>query len=506
MIKKSIISLLIFNLFLSFNELNAASKSIKSVSVWQVDSLIKEKGLSKNLTQFDLMLLYEAGLVKGGQDSIQIFKNLAFLNAELKRPQEAYFFSEKYIKNTFDFSILKDNSYRAISHTKEYKVLTEKYLSKIDLFTFLFFYVALIGFFFTIVINFSKKAEGFSKLFIAGFVAVHSLFILEFVLYISNLRLNKFPHTFLMASSTALLYGPLLYFYFKCTTYNYKLKTLDILHFIPNVALVIYLLPFYFLPVNDKIAIMLGLDASYKINKYVIFFSKVVSLVIYAFLIRRIYFSIKKSKLVRINKDLSVDKWMKTIYYIHVAYIACYVMYGLPKSGVLKLSNDFIGYAQVAAMSVMVIYIAYMAYIQPNVFNKEFNAVKDLLKAKYKKSALTNSLSCELKESLIKLLNEDKIYKQSNISLELLSNKLNTTRHNTSQIINEHFDMNFFELINKFRIKEAINILEKDIQGGLKIIDVAYEVGYNNKVTFNKAFKKETMQTPSEFINTQLKK
>lgn len=83
-----------------------------------------------------------------------------------------------------------------------------------------------------------------------------------------------------------------------------------------------------------------------------------------------------------------------------------------------------------------------------------------------------------------------------------MSKKLNTTRHNTSQIINEHFDINFFELINKFRIEEATNLLVEDKNGNLNIIDIAYEVGYNNKVTYNKAFKKATSLTPTQFIDS----
>ena len=81
----------------------------------------------------------------------------------------------------------------------------------------------------------------------------------------------------------------------------------------------------------------------------------------------------------------------------------------------------------------------------------------------------------------------------------MLANRLNTTRHNASQVINEHFDMSFHELVNKYRIEEAMEILQDDSKQKWNIIDIAYEVGYNNKVTFNKAFKKETDLTPSQF-------
>ena len=102
--------------------------------------------------------------------------------------------------------------------------------------------------------------------------------------------------------------------------------------------------------------------------------------------------------------------------------------------------------------------------------------------------------------SLFFHLQKEKIYRQNDISLEILSNKLDTTRHNTSQVINEHFNLNFFELINKYRIAEALDILQSDTHNNLNIIDVAYEVGFNNKVTFNKSFKKIISLTPSQYI------
>lgn len=465
----------------------------------EIDSLIKEKHIDKDMAQLELLVLYHDALKGKPKDSIKIFKHLAILNAYLEQPEDACRFAVKYINNTLDFSILSDNAFLNIKHTNEYDQLSQKYMPKVGWITFLFFYAALIGFFFMVIVNFSKETNRYAKLFISGFVGVHSLFILEFVLYISNYQ-YRFPHTYLMASSVALLYGPLLYFYFKNVTHNYKFKGLDLLHFLPNLILIAYLSPMYLLTANEKVRIMLELDTSFNINRYIIFISKVISLTVYAIIIGKLRYADKRKTTVFIDYAHPINEWKKAIYHLHIAYVICYVIYGLPVSGILVFTSTFLIYAQVGAMSLMVIYIAYKAYVQPNIFHDEFNPVDGLFKKKYQKSGLTNALSEELKEHLLLLLINDKVYKQNSINLEILSEKLNTTRHNTSQIINEHFNMNFFELINKFRIKEAISIIENDKHGCLNIIDVAYEVGYNNKVTFNKAFKKETSVTPTEYI------
>ena len=101
-------------------------------------------------------------------------------------------------------------------------------------------------------------------------------------------------------------------------------------------------------------------------------------------------------------------------------------------------------------------------------------------------------------------MENEKIYKENNLNLEQLADKLNTNRHNTSQVINEHFNQSFHELVNTYRINEAKQLLKDDQEKSLNIIEIAYEVGYNNKATFNKAFKKHTNLTPSQFQKKQL--
>ena len=121
-------------------------------------------------------------------------------------------------------------------------------------------------------------------------------------------------------------------------------------------------------------------------------------------------------------------------------------------------------------------------------------------KDKYTKSGLTPSYSVELKEQLSDLLENEKIYLKNDVSLDVIAERLNTTRHNASQVINEHFGLNFFDLINKYRIQDAVEILQNDTSR--TIIDVAYQVGFNNKVTFNKSFKRFLSQTPTQYLGS----
>lgn len=455
---------------------------------------------------FKELLSSNKGALKNGIDSVPIYKNLAIINAELNNPQQAFKFTNKYINNSLDFSVLSNDSFNRIIGSKEYELLKNKYMVRIDFFSFTYSYIALIGLFFVVVFNLKTQDDKTGNLLMSGFVMVHVLFVIEYVLYTTNIQYS-YPNSYLFSSAFALMYGPLLFFYFKRVTQGYVFKIQDFWHLLPTVILLVFVLtPVYFLDKSEKLKMMLGISDSFKNYWLFIFIPKLLSLIIYGVFIAKLHFK-NTGRIDNTNVTAEIINWERNIYRIHVVYVFSYVIYGLSISGVLGESSEVIYNSHIASMSVMIAYIAYMAYAQPKLFHKEaFHILKSnsTLISKYEKSGLTDSFSKELSESLFKLLIEDKIYKDSTISLESLSEKLQTSRHNTSQIINEHFNMNFFELINKFRIQEAVEILQSDLFGNLHIIDVAYEVGFNNKVTFNKAFKKQTALTPSEFLNKRL--
>jgi len=428
-------------------------------------------------------------------DEINVLKKMALSYAALSDADKSVNYLEKYLMKDFNPSFLEHEGFAAIKNTPKFKVIIDKYAPKISIWSFFYFYVALIGFFVVVVLHFNKKMDFGAKLLISGFIFIHSFFILHISLSVTNFQ-YQFPHSYLMSTSFSFLYGPLLYFYFKRITQEYQFNKKDLLHLIPTVLFLIYIIPTYSLSADTKLNIMLqrankGFDASDSNLVAIIVVLKLTSLIVYGYYIRMLYLKSKKSKENRI--------WQKNIYSIHFLYILSYAIYGVLIS--THLSSGVMYHSQVVLMASMVLYVGYSANVQPNVFSGVYSYGNRLI-FKYEKSGLTESLSEELKESLINLFDQERIYRENDVSLDVLSNKLNTTRHNTSQVINEHFNMSFHELINRYRIQDAKKILDNDYNRNLNIIDIAYEVGYNNKVTFNKAFKKDTLLTPSEYQRT----
>ena len=137
--KTALFVLFIFAVFIC-NMVNAKEYNSPRFSVNQIDSLIQEKSINSAMTKLELLVLYQNAYENKHSDSVSVFKNLAILNAELKQPKDAHFFTEKYIVNTLDFSVLKNGAYDYINETNEYKELNDKYLPKINALIFFYFW------------------------------------------------------------------------------------------------------------------------------------------------------------------------------------------------------------------------------------------------------------------------------------------------------------------------------------------------------------------------------
>ncbi|WP_271764999.1 helix-turn-helix domain-containing protein [Aquimarina algiphila] len=441
--------------------------------------------------------IYKKESNKSSIDSILLFKEFALFYAKENKAELACEYLEKYIKSSLDVSFIEHSYFDSIGNSSSYIELADKYHKKLDFWWILCLYVGFVGVFISVVLNFRKRFDKIANLLMSAFLFQHSIFIINISLLPTNYEFYL-PHSLYLSTLFSFLYGPLIYFYFKRVILQYRFVWLDVLHLVPTGLLLFLLLPVYSLPVEEKLRIMLNDE-----RPYITLVSdvKLMSLLAYMILVIRMYV-----KLVVGNSLISKvqHNWQRNIVILCSIHIASYVVYNILK--IHRVIDDFPVHFQIVSIALLILYISYMAFVYPSIFGEGLIVIKEGGKQKeldkYRKSGLTETLSIELKEKLLFLLNQEKVYMKNDINLQKLAELLDTTRHNTSQIINEHFNLNFFELINRYRIEEAKKLLKGERNKKVNIIDVAYEVGFNNKVTFNKSFKKYNRITPSEYVKS----
>lgn len=113
---------------------------------------------------------------------------------------------------------------------------------------------------------------------------------------------------------------------------------------------------------------------------------------------------------------------------------------------------------------------------------------------------LDEELSMNIINGLEKLMNDEKLYLQNDITLDKVSILLHTNRLYLSKAINNTYKINFNVYINDLRIKEAIRIISSGDHKNLNVFGIANKCGFNNRVSFTKAFYKHTGVYPSYFM------
>ncbi|KAA9354626.1 helix-turn-helix transcriptional regulator [Larkinella humicola] len=121
---------------------------------------------------------------------------------------------------------------------------------------------------------------------------------------------------------------------------------------------------------------------------------------------------------------------------------------------------------------------------------------------KYEKSALSEEVEEAVLQKLTRLMEDEKPYLQSDLSLPKLAQQLGTSPHHLSQLLNDRLEQSFFDLLATYRVREAQQLLQDSGTANLKIDEIAERVGYNSTSAFHTAFKRLTGQTPAQFRAT----
>jgi AraC-like DNA-binding protein len=90
-------------------------------------------------------------------------------------------------------------------------------------------------------------------------------------------------------------------------------------------------------------------------------------------------------------------------------------------------------------------------------------------------------------------------YRDGELTLEQLAGQVAMTPHELSRLINDACGANFQEYLNRYRVAALQRALHDPRHAADSILELALASGFNSKSALNRAFKKHTGMTPSEF-------
>lgn len=325
-----------------------------------------------------------------------------------------------------------------------------------------------------------------NRILLILFVSVF-MFELHAYLLVSE-TVRYFPHLYAIHIPISALFGPLLRSYISALWEEEDtIPIVRIWDWIPFLATLIILVPFYLSSTEDKLE-CLRMAQQGKLAWDIRIGIATMSLTLFGYL-----FNITWNLLHRI-------RWT-TIYSQPQVRLILFILSTATASSFLGLTTSIRqdGVVRLEISSILIGILLCGIYIVRQSHPEIFSAVRRIVEdeRKYKNTQLRSVDLDSLEKNLNSLLEEKKIYKEENLGLSRLAEELGISSHQLSEYLNLHLKRNFFQLINGYRIAEAKHRLLHSPKE--TVLSIAYEVGFQSKSSFNDAFRKEVGLSPTEF-------
>ena len=115
----------------------------------------------------------------------------------------------------------------------------------------------------------------------------------------------------------------------------------------------------------------------------------------------------------------------------------------------------------------------------------------------YSKSTLKPEIRSRILQKLTHTMEQEYLYCDNLLSLRSLSAYIKESPYHVSQVLNQELNTNFYRFVNNYRIEHAKRALLES--PNRNVLEIAFQVGFNSKSTFNTAFRQATQTTPSKY-------
>jgi AraC-like DNA-binding protein len=309
---------------------------------------------------------------------------------------------------------------------------------------------------------------------------------------------ERFPALAHLEDGFVFLIGPVLYFYTRSVVYrSFEWRTRDVLHLLPFVAFTVGFQIYYRLQTPEYQSVIQSAIQQQKLPA--VFYYSIV--IVYAHVASYLYSAYREIIFYRQHlqqrfsqlQKRNLDWLMFMILSVAVMLFISFIYSLLPLATQVLLHWGLI--VVIAFVFGFVNTIVWKALKQPLIFS----GVEEETKSVHNITLFTDSERTEYHRRVQEAIKTGHAYLNSDLTLDELAERTGTSAKKLSQFINDHYQQNFFDFVNSFRIEEAKRIMKTATDPKLTVLEVMYQSGFNSKSSFNNLFKKKTGLTPSEF-------
>lgn len=360
---------------------------------------------------------------------------------------------------------------------------------------------------FAILLLTIKREKPLRNVFLAFFLlqqaAIPLDILISFGAEFRHVALSWSPNLFYVFGFGYWLEAPFLLWYTRSLIYkDYRLTRKDLVFLLPFFSYLIYQILFYYrLEWQDKqhLQQVYNLFSAPHYMNYVTLFREVFRAALGIICIVEIkrYSQHIKTNFSDIERlDLT---WLKMLVIGFLGIRLWAVLVGL----LILLSVSFGITTNFEIMGLMGNYTTFIMVSMLIFFGLGHSSVFEGMETKTSDTVKADVLKDKIKDTQIKqvadYMEQEKPYLAPALTLDKLAAQLKMQPRILSHLINRHFDCNFFEFINSYRVEESKRMLADPASSEKNMLDIMYDVGFNSKATFNTLFKKKVGMTPSEY-------
>ena len=136
----------------------------------------------------------------------------------------------------------------------------------------------------------------------------------------------------------------------------------------------------------------------------------------------------------------------------------------------------------------------------------KYNITEKKMKAPLYRTLMNTEVVEELYQQIMAKFIVEKKYRDPNYSAQQLAADLGTNTRYISAVINLRYQDNYSQMVNEFRVKDAMYMLKDKHMQKMTMEDIAIEVGFSNRQSFYAAFFRRTGVIPKEYRKMNVEK